>query len=207
MPAITIKRTFEKCCPDCILISFSLTASRLKLAPGCMGGKLSAVYAGLAASCWTKTNRQNSNVHQSLANNDSPMPIFSNGSGRRLKIPGQSNLTFAPPVGPGKSIGADMSSIARKCIVKTAVRIMFFFIYLPKIGFLIRDGITGVIWILNWARCPKSSGLTTDLPGIRKIECEKIEHAPLADVGRVLVLAAGSYFPEVVRKDPGRQRA
>jgi len=43
-----------------------------------------------------------------------------------------------------------------------------------------------------------------DLPGIWQVECEEIEDAPLAYVGRVLILAARSDFPEVVREDPGR---
>ena len=43
-----------------------------------------------------------------------------------------------------------------------------------------------------------------DLPGIRQVEYEKIEHAPLADVRRGLILAARSNFPKVVREDPGR---
>ena len=39
---------------------FALTASRLKLAPFCMGGYSIAVCASLATSCCTKTKRQNS---------------------------------------------------------------------------------------------------------------------------------------------------
>jgi len=42
----------------------ALTASRLKLAPGCMGGKSIAVCATFATSCWTNTKRQNSNANQ-----------------------------------------------------------------------------------------------------------------------------------------------
>lgn len=42
----------------------ALTASRLKLAPFCMGGNSMAVMASLATCCWTKTKRQNSYWNQ-----------------------------------------------------------------------------------------------------------------------------------------------
>jgi hypothetical protein len=42
-----------------------------------------------------------------------------------------------------------------------------------------------------------------DLPGIRQVEYEKIEHASLIDVGGILILAAASDFPEIVREGPG----
>src|SRR5262245_20310717 len=46
---------------DCIALSIcSFTASRLKLAPFCIGGKSIAVCASLPTSCCTSTKRQNS---------------------------------------------------------------------------------------------------------------------------------------------------
>src|SRR6267154_6198657 len=44
---------------------FSFTASRLKLAPFCIGGYSRAVMASFATSCWTNTKRQNSKMYQS----------------------------------------------------------------------------------------------------------------------------------------------
>src|SRR5215831_4661226 len=56
---------------DCMAFSIcSLTASRLKLAPFCIGGKSIAVWASLATSCCTSTKRQNSNPHQLAAKTD-----------------------------------------------------------------------------------------------------------------------------------------
>src|SRR6185312_17402655 len=42
----------------------SLTASRLKLAPFCIGGNSIAVWASFATSCWTNWKRQNSKTNQ-----------------------------------------------------------------------------------------------------------------------------------------------
>src|SRR5215211_7404446 len=39
---------------------FAFTASRLKLAPFCIGGNSIAVMASFSTCCWTKTKRQNS---------------------------------------------------------------------------------------------------------------------------------------------------
>src|SRR4030095_7725773 len=44
---------------------FAFTASRLKLAPFCMGGYSIAVWANAATCCWTNTKRQNSYLNQS----------------------------------------------------------------------------------------------------------------------------------------------
>src|SRR5215510_2132409 len=43
---------------------FAFTASRLKLAPFCIGGNSMAVMASFTTSCWTHTNRQNSYLNQ-----------------------------------------------------------------------------------------------------------------------------------------------
>lgn len=43
----------------------ALTASRLKLAPFCIGGNAIAVIANFSTSCWTNTKRQNSYLNQS----------------------------------------------------------------------------------------------------------------------------------------------
>ena len=43
---------------------FAFTASRLKLAPFCMGGYSMAVMASFATCCWTNTKRQNSYWNQ-----------------------------------------------------------------------------------------------------------------------------------------------
>src|SRR6202011_6283053 len=44
---------------------FAFTASRLKLAPFCIGGNSIAVIASFSTCCWTNTKRQNSNLNQS----------------------------------------------------------------------------------------------------------------------------------------------
>ena len=44
---------------------FAFTASRLKLAPFCIGGNSIAVLASFSTSCWTNTKRQNSYLNQS----------------------------------------------------------------------------------------------------------------------------------------------
>src|SRR5439155_24722357 len=43
----------------------ALTASRLKLAPRCIGGHSWKVWSSLPITCWTKTKRQNWNLNQS----------------------------------------------------------------------------------------------------------------------------------------------
>src|SRR5437764_2444878 len=71
---------------------FAFTASRLKLAPFCIGGNSIAVIASFSTSCWTKTKRQNSYLNQSkycCAPSLVPLlghPVRSNGSRRRLVI-------------------------------------------------------------------------------------------------------------------------
>ena len=44
---------------------FAFTASRLKLAPFCIGGNSIAVMASFSTCCWTNTKRQNSYLNQS----------------------------------------------------------------------------------------------------------------------------------------------
>ena len=44
---------------------FAFTASRLKLAPFCIGGNSIAVIASFSTCCWTNTKRQNSYLNQS----------------------------------------------------------------------------------------------------------------------------------------------
>src|SRR5436190_2324184 len=81
---------------------FAFTASRLKLAPFCIGGNSTAVVASFSTSCWTNTKRQNSYLNQSkycCAPTLVPLsgqPVRSNGSRRRLTRYGMSTWTFAP---------------------------------------------------------------------------------------------------------------
>src|ERR1700730_118063 len=69
---------------------FAFTASRLKLAPFCIGGNSIAVMASFSTCCWTNTKRQNSYLNQSkycCAPSLVPLPgqpVRSNGSRRRL---------------------------------------------------------------------------------------------------------------------------
>src|SRR5467141_1322807 len=69
---------------------FAFTASRLKLAPFCIGGNSIAVIASFSTSFWTNTKRQNSYLNQSkycCAPYLVPLsgqPVRSNGSRRRL---------------------------------------------------------------------------------------------------------------------------
>src|SRR4051794_32730792 len=69
---------------------FAFTASRLKLAPFCIGGNSIAVMASFSTFCWTNTNRQNSYLNQSkycCAPSLVPalgQPVRSKGSRRRL---------------------------------------------------------------------------------------------------------------------------
>src|SRR5689334_20870031 len=81
---------------------FAFTASRLKLAPFCIGGNSIAVMASFSTSCWTNTKRQNSYLNQSkycCAPYLVPLsgqPVRSNGSRRRLIRNGTSTLAFSP---------------------------------------------------------------------------------------------------------------
>src|SRR5580704_12722083 len=69
---------------------FAFTASRLKLAPFCIGGNSIAVMASFSTCCWTNTKRQNSYLNQSkycwapYLVPLSGQPVRSNGSRRRL---------------------------------------------------------------------------------------------------------------------------
>ena len=59
-PPVDLTETY---CPACCFMASSIcafTASRLKLAPFCIGGYSIAVLASFATSCWTNTKRQNS---------------------------------------------------------------------------------------------------------------------------------------------------
>src|SRR6267378_5970552 len=66
----------------------AFTASRLKLAPRCIGGYSRKVWSSLPITCWTKTKRQNWNLNQSkycCAPSFVPLlgqPWRSNGSSR-----------------------------------------------------------------------------------------------------------------------------
>src|ERR1700693_6073065 len=79
---------------------FAFTASRLKLAPFCIGGNSIAVIASFSTCCWTNTKRQNSYLNQSkycCAPNFVPLsgqPVRSNGSRRRLVRVGTSSLVL-----------------------------------------------------------------------------------------------------------------
>src|SRR5439155_12090967 len=69
---------------------FAFTASRLKLAPLCIGGNSIAVIASFSTACWTNTKRQNSYLNHWKYSCDpdavplSGQPVRSNGSRRRL---------------------------------------------------------------------------------------------------------------------------
>src|SRR5215218_7332082 len=69
---------------------FAFTASRLKLAPLCIGGNSIAVMASFSTCCWTNTKRQNSYLNHWKYSCDpdlvplSGQPVRSNGSRRRL---------------------------------------------------------------------------------------------------------------------------
>src|SRR6476620_11308082 len=69
---------------------FAFTASRLKLAPFCIGGNSMAVMASFATSCCTNTKRQNSYLNHEKYSSDpfldmsSGQPVRSKGSRRRL---------------------------------------------------------------------------------------------------------------------------
>src|SRR5258706_11900918 len=68
----------------------AFTASKLKLAPFCMGGYSRKVWSSLPITCWTKTKRQNSywnHVKYDWPPSFVPLsgqPVRSNGSRRRL---------------------------------------------------------------------------------------------------------------------------
>src|SRR5213080_4852182 len=80
----------------------AFTASRLKLAPRCIGGYSRKVWSSLPITCCTKTKRQNWNLNQSkycCAPSFVPMlghPWRSNGSRRRLIRYGTSTWVFSP---------------------------------------------------------------------------------------------------------------
>src|ERR1700730_4319812 len=80
----------------------AFTASRLKLAPRCIGGYSRKVWSSLPITCWTKTKRQNWNLNQSkycCAPSFVPLlgqPWRSNGSRRRLIRYGTSGWVFSP---------------------------------------------------------------------------------------------------------------
>src|ERR1700688_86031 len=69
---------------------FTFTASRLKLAPFCIGGNSIAVMASFSTCCWTNTKRQNLYLNQWKYCGAlylvplSGQPVRSNGSRRRL---------------------------------------------------------------------------------------------------------------------------
>src|SRR4051794_6763784 len=69
---------------------FAFTASRLKLAPFCIGGNSIAVFASFSTCCWTNTKRQNSYLNHEKYSCDPVLdpslgqPVRSNGSRRRL---------------------------------------------------------------------------------------------------------------------------
>src|SRR4051812_23570940 len=81
---------------------FDFTASRLKLAPFCIGGNSIAVIASFSTCCWTNTNRQNSYLNHWKYSCDpdfvplSGQPVRSNGSRRRLVKYGTSALVLSP---------------------------------------------------------------------------------------------------------------
>src|SRR6266702_3035448 len=79
---------------------FAFTASRLKLAPFCIGGNSMAIMASLATSSWTKTKRQNSYLYQSQYWKDPAFPAYhvvrSNGSRRKFVIVGTSGCSVTP---------------------------------------------------------------------------------------------------------------
>src|SRR3954469_7980814 len=85
----------------------AFTASRLKLAPFCIGGNSTAVIASFSTCPWTNTKRQNSYLNQSkycCAPSLVPLlgqPVRSNGSRRRLVRYGTSGLLFSPSQPPG----------------------------------------------------------------------------------------------------------
>src|SRR5438874_13513306 len=86
---------------------WALTASRLKLAPLCMGGNSTAVCASFSTCCWTNTKRQNSYLNQSkycCAPYFVPLsgqPVRSKGSRRRLTSVGTSSFVLSPSQPPG----------------------------------------------------------------------------------------------------------
>src|SRR3954454_16649430 len=93
---------------------FALTASRLKLAPFCIGGNSIAVIASFSTSCWTKTKRQNSYLNHWKYSCDPSFvpslgqPVRSNGSRRRLVMYGTSGLVLSPSQPPDWSINRNL---------------------------------------------------------------------------------------------------
>src|SRR6185369_12795008 len=69
---------------------FAFTASRLKLAPFCMGGNSTAVITSFSTCCWTNTKRQNSYLNHPKYSCEPSLvwstgqPVRSSGSRRRL---------------------------------------------------------------------------------------------------------------------------
>src|SRR6478672_7352797 len=98
---------------------FAFTASRLKLAPFCIGGNSIAVIASFSTCCCTNTKRQNSYLNQSkycCAPSFEPLsgqPVRSNGSRRRLIRYGTSTLVFSPSQPLGWSIKRYLKSSMR----------------------------------------------------------------------------------------------
>src|SRR5207237_7930782 len=80
----------------------AFTASRLKLAPFCIGGYSRKVWSSLPITCWTKTKRQNSywnHVKYDWPPSFVPLsgqPVRSKGSRRRLTRIGTSQWVFSP---------------------------------------------------------------------------------------------------------------
>src|SRR4029078_5974080 len=89
---------------------FSFTASRLKLAPVCIGGNSIAVIASFSTCCCTNTKRQNSYLNQSKYCCGPSLvallgqPVRSNGSRRKLVRYGTSGLVLSPSQPPGWSM-------------------------------------------------------------------------------------------------------
>src|SRR5215213_8504214 len=81
---------------------FAFTASRLKLAPFCIGGNSIAVMASFSTCCWTKTKRQNSYLNHWKYSCEPALvpfsghPVRSKGSRRRLVRYGTSTLVLSP---------------------------------------------------------------------------------------------------------------
>src|ERR1051326_1701021 len=98
---------------------FAFTASRLKLAPFCIGGNSIAVMASFSTSCWTNTKRQNSYLNQSkyccapLLLPLSGQPVRSKGSRRRLARYRTSTWLLAPSQPSGGSMKRYLKSPTR----------------------------------------------------------------------------------------------
>ena len=64
---------------------FAFTASRLKLAPFCIGGNSIAVMASFSTCCWTNTKRQNSYLNHWKYSCDPILDPFSGQPVRRQR--------------------------------------------------------------------------------------------------------------------------